>query len=254
MDAAPAPRLRLLGDAALSVEFGDRIDPEILARVLALDAALARAAPPGVVETVPTYRALTVHLDPLTADPEALAALIRRLAAQPARAEVRGRLWRVPVVYGGAFGVDLPAVAAAHGLTEDEVVARHAAPRYAVAMIGFMPGFTYLMGLDPALATPRRPDPRPRVPASSVSIGGAQTAIGSLEAPSGWHLIGRTPVRPFHPGRTPPFLFAPGDGVQFVPVPAAAWEALDAAAAAGAPVAELSAERVAWAVPGAAAP
>lgn len=235
-----APRLRPLGDAALSVEFGDRIDPEALARVLALDAALAAAPPPGLIETVPTYRALTLHLDPAVADPAAIAALVQGLAARPpaAAAAAPSRRWRVPVVYGGDFGIDLAALAAARGLPPEEVVARHCAPRYTVAMIGFMPGFTYLAGLDPALATPRRADPRPRVPASSVSIGGAQTAIGSLEAPSGWHLIGRTPVRPYHPGRTPPFLFAPGDAVEFVPLPAAAWPALDAAAAAGAPVAE----------------
>jgi KipI family sensor histidine kinase inhibitor len=234
------PRLRLLGDAALSVEFGDRIDPGIGARVLALDAALAAAPPRGLVEAVPTYRALTLHLDPLTADLDAIAALVRRLCAGAAEvASAPARLWRVPVVYGGAFGEDLEALARAHGMTPEEVVARHAAPRYRVAMIGFMPGFTYLAGLDPALATPRRPDPRPAIPASSVSIGGAQTAIGSLVAPSGWHRIGRTPVRPYHPQREPPFLFAPGDAVEFAPIPASDWPALDAAAAAGETVADL---------------
>ncbi|MCL4187183.1 MAG: 5-oxoprolinase subunit PxpB [Rhodobacteraceae bacterium] len=232
-----APRLLPLGDAGLSVEFGDDLDPALTARVLALDAALAADPLPGVVETVPTYRALMLHLDPLAADLDVIARRVAALAGRPPPAVPSGRLWRVPVVYGGEFGADLAGLAAARGLTEAAAVALHAAPVYTVAMIGFVPGFSYLAGLDPRLATPRRPVPRPVVPASSVAIGGGQTSIGSIPAPSGWHLIGRTPVRPFLAGRNPPFLFAPGDRIRLVPLPAAAWEALDARAAAGDPVA-----------------
>lgn len=239
-DPAPLapPRLLPLGDAALSVEFGEHLDAGLTARVLALDAALAAEPLAGVIETVPTYRALTLHLDPLAADLAAIGRAVARLAARPPPAFPAGRLWLVPVVYGGAFGEDLAALAAARGLSEAEVVALHSAPVYTVAMIGFVPGFAYLAGLDPRLASPRRPAPKPVVPASSLSIGGAQTAIGSVPAPSGWHLIGRTPVRPFMTGRDPPFLFAPGDRIRLAPLPAAAWEGLDARAGAGAPVAE----------------
>lgn len=232
------PTIRPLGDTALSVDFGNRVDPGLNARVMALDAALRRHALPGVVETVPTYRALTVHIDPLAADPEALAAQLAALAETVGPAQTAGRHWRVPVVYGGAFGEDLDAVAAHAGLSPAEVIAAHAAADYTVAMVGFLPGFSYLMGVDPRLAIPRRPEPRPRILAQSISIGGAQTAIGSVAGPSGWHLIGRTPVRPFMPGRDPVFLFAPGDRIRFEPRPEADWPALDAAAAAGAPVAE----------------
>ncbi len=230
--------IRPCGDTALSVEFGDRLDPALNRRVMALDAALRALAPPGVVETVPTYRALTLHLDPLVADLPRLCATLAELAARPAPATAPGRLWRVPVVYGGTFGEDLNSVAAHCGLTPEACIEAHAAGRYTVAMVGFLPGFSYLAGLDPRLEVTRRPEPRLRIPASSISIGGAQTAIGSVEGPSGWHLIGRTPVRPFQPGREPAFLFAPGDRIRFAPVPAADWHALDAAAAAGAPVAE----------------
>lgn len=234
----PAPRLLACGDAALSVEFGSDILPEVSARVLALDAAVRDAAFPGVVETVPTYRALLVEFDPIATDVAALQAFLTAAAAAPVPVTTRARRWRVPVVYGGDFGVDLDDLAARHGLSRDELIARHAAPVYRVYVVGFQPGFSYLGGLDPTLATPRRAEPRANVPAQSVMIGGAQTAISSVETPSGWHLIGRTPVRTFMPGREPVFLTAPGDEVVFVPISASEWEDLDRAAASGAMVAE----------------
>ena len=133
----------------------------------------------------------------------------------------------------------LDAVAAHAGMRPADLIEAHAAPEYLVAMIGFLPGFAYLSGLDPRLAMPRRPEPRQRIPASSISIGGVQTAIGSLEGPSGWHLIGRSPARPYLEARDPRFLFGPGDRIRFRPVSEAEWEALDRAAAGGAPVVEV---------------
>ena len=235
------PRYRVLpcGDAALTVEFGDKVDPELNARVLALDAALAANPLPGVRETIPTYRALYVHYDPLAIR---FADLARRLAVLAAHIQPRpaaGRCWRVPVVYGGEFGIDLDDVARRHGLTAQEVIARHAAALYRVYMIGFMPGYAYLGGLDQSIATPRRDQPRLETPAGAVMIGGAQAGIQCLAAPSGWHLLGRTPMRNFQPGRDPVFLLAPGDGVRFVPVPDSEWAALDRAAEQGEWVAEV---------------
>ena len=236
--AAPAsPRVLPCGDAALTVEFGSTIDPALNGRVLALDARVGRGVP-GVVETVPTYRSLLVHYDPAATDFDTLGAALVALCDDLAEAPAEGRCWRIPVVYGGAFGIDLDAVADRHGLDPAALIGRHAAPLYRVYMIGFVPGFAYLGGLDAALATPRRETPRARTPAGSISIGGAQAAVASIEAPSGWHLLGRTPVRTFMPGREPAFILAPGDRVAFEPIPAARWEALDRAAAAGELVAE----------------
>lgn len=234
----PAIRLLWCGDTALTVEFGDRIDPVLNARVLALDARLRDANLPGIVETVPTYRSLTIHLDPLTVDPATLETALLDLAGRPAPIRPPARVWRVPVIYGGAFGIDLDAVAAHHGLSPSAVVERHAAPEYRVVMIGFLPGYAYLDGLDPGLALSRRASPRPTTPAGTISIGGVQALVASIAAPSGWHLLGRTPVRAFLPGRDPVFLFEPGDGIQFVPTDPARWDDLDRAAAAGQPVAE----------------
>jgi 5-oxoprolinase (ATP-hydrolysing) subunit B len=139
----------------------------------------------------------------------------------------------VPVAYGSSFGEDLEEFARRKGITPEAVVERHLAGRYRVYMVGFMPGFTYLGGLDPALALPRRDVPRTLTPAGSISIGGIQTAISSIAAPSGWHLLGRTPVRAFDKRRTPPFLFNTGDLIRFERIDGVTWHELAESAAAG---------------------
>ena len=237
---APHPHIvavRPCGDAALAVEFGETIDPAINARVLALDAALAQAPIEGIVETVPTYRSLFVLYDPVKILFADLSAHLVALAQRPVSVAAPRRVWHVPVVYGGDHGIDLADFSARLGLAETEVVARHCAADYRIYMLGFSPGFSYLGGLDESLAAPRRLDPRLSTPSGTISIGGVQTAIQCLAGPSGWHLIGRTPVRTFHPARQPMFLMEPGDGVRFFRVPAGEWAALDRAAEAGDPVA-----------------
>lgn len=240
--ATRTPRLLPCGDAAISVEFGDAVDPALNRLVLALDAALAAAPIPGVVETVPTYRSLLVHVDPVATDFAMLEARLLALCRDLSVAGGRRRRWRVPVVYGGRFGIDLEELARSLGLAPQELVSLHSTAVYRIHMIGFLPGFAYLGELDPRLHAPRRPTPRQVIPAQSVSIGGAQTAIGTVEGPSGWHLIGRTPARGFLRGREPVFLFEAGDEATFESVPASSWEELDQAAAAGEPVATLEEE------------
>jgi KipI family sensor histidine kinase inhibitor len=208
-------RVLLAGDTALTLELGDVIDPKINARVLALDRALAETGLPGIVETVPTYRSLQVHYDPERLAASDLIAAARRLAHTLGERPPPGRSWRVPVAYGGEHGIDLEAVAARTGLSAEQVVARHLAGDYRVYMIGFAPGFAYLGGLDPVLHLPRRETPRLKTPAGTISIGGIQAAVASIEAPSGWHLLGRTPARAFDPARDEPFLFAVGDRIRF---------------------------------------
>jgi KipI family sensor histidine kinase inhibitor len=238
---AAQPLFLPCGDAAVTIEFGTAIDPAISARVLALDAALNAEPVPGLIETVPTYRSLMVQFDPLVLDFGGLEQRVAALVPNLDTATKSGRRWKVPVVYGGSFGIDLGATAERHGLTPAQLIDRHAAPVYRVYMIGFMPGFVYLGGLDPSIATPRRTDPRPMTPAGVVSIGGIQALIAGQAMPSGWHLLGRTPVRTFMPGREPAFLIEAGDEVVFQPVDAARWDALERAADAGEPVAELAA-------------
>lgn len=225
------PRIVPVGDTAILVELGETIDPGINAAVLALDRRIRAMAIDGVIELVPTYRSLLVHYDPDRVDGRVLLARLAAIEVDPGEPAPAGRLWTVPVTYGGEFGIDLEAVARRHGLSVDDVVRLHTAPTYRVYMVGFVPGFTYLGGLDPRLHTPRLEDPRPRTPAGSVSIGGIQAGIASVEIPSGWHLLGRTPVRTFDPERTPPLLLEPGDRVRFVPIDPATFAELDRRAA-----------------------
>lgn len=213
------PRLLAAGDCALVVEYGSGIDARVNARVRRLEAVLAALAHRGIVETVPTYRSLMVHYDPLVLSRSDLERILADAGAQPVDAALSApRTVEIPVAYGGEAGPDLADVAAHNGLGEEEVVAIHASVDYLVFMLGFMPGFPYLGGLSPRIATPRLTTPRTVVPAGSVGIAGQQTGIYPTESPGGWRLVGRTPVRLFDSSRTPPVLFEAGDCVRFIPV------------------------------------
>lgn len=233
------PRILPSGDAAMTVEFGRDVDPEVNRKVLALDRRIAQENIAGIRETIPTYRSLLVHYDPIVVGFKELSGGLLRLADLPALPEKNTRRWRIPVAYGGDHGVDLDEVARFHGISPDELIARHCGGDYVVAMIGFTPGFAYLAGLDPSIATPRRQSPRTETPAGTISIGGIQACVQCLAAPSGWHLLGRTPVRTFHPHRDPMFLIEPGDAVRFYPIEASKFTELDHAAERGEIVAEL---------------
>lgn len=239
MSVHSEPKFLDAGDAALVIEFGDSIDPMLNARVLALDAAIRAQAVPGVVETVPTYRSLMVQVDPLVFDYDAFVAQARSLIAGLDVASVHGRRWRVPVVYGGEFGIDLEDVAERHKMTASDVIDIHSGGLYRVYMIGFMPGYTYLGGLDPRIATSRRLNPRLMTPEGTVSIGGIQALVAGCAMPSGWHLLGRTPAITFMAQRDPATLFEPGDEIVFQPIDASKWDKLRRDAEHGDPIVEL---------------
>ncbi len=222
------PRILPNGEAAFTVEFGDAVDAELNRRVHALDASLQQHPLPGVVECVPTYRSLLVRYDLLAAEGDlVLAALWERvvqLFATVPPPETRGetiasgsgRLIEIPVYYGGEFGPDLPDVAVHCGLEPEEVIRLHTQPLYQVAMLGFAPGFAYLLNLPESLATPRLATPRLRVQAGSVGIAGNQTGVYALSTPGGWRIIGRTDLRLFDPARCAPFLVRAGDQIRFI--------------------------------------
>jgi KipI family sensor histidine kinase inhibitor len=224
----PPPTIEPLGECAVLVRFGDRIEQAINARVHQAARAVEEARLAGVIDIVPAYASLAVQYEPRawrgTGDAGELpwrriSARIEGLLDACADAPTgTPRRIDIAVRYGGADGPDLDAVAAHAGLYPDEVVARHAAGDYRVAMLGFAPGFAYLLGLDPALHMPRRADPRIRVPAGSIAIGGAQTGIYPRDLPGGWQLIGRTDEVLFNVAHRPPNRLAPGDRVRFVPV------------------------------------
>jgi KipI family sensor histidine kinase inhibitor len=220
-----------LGETALLLRFGAGLDPAINARVHAAATALRAAHLPGLVDIAPAYATLALHYEPAAwADANGghpwrnfEAAVRAVLAAPPKHETVAAQVVEIPVCYGGEHGPDLDAVAGHARLDARLVIERHAAATYTVAMLGFAPGFPYLFGLDPALHMPRRENPRTRVPAGSVAIGGGQTGIYPSELPGGWQLIGRTPLVLFDARRDPPSLLMPGDRVRFVAIDAKAF-------------------------------
>jgi KipI family sensor histidine kinase inhibitor len=217
-----------LGDCALLIQLGERIDAQLNAQAIALAAALHTAQLPGVLDIAPAYASVCVRYAPAQADArERLAAAIRSLVENAAPAAAASdTLVEIPVCYGAEFGPDLDAVAQHAQLETSAVIARHAGAEYRVAVLGFAPGFPYLLGLPAALHTPRRGSPRPRVPAGAVAIGGAQTGIYPRELPGGWNIIGRTPLQLFDVGRDPAALLAPGTHVRFRAIDAAELAAL----------------------------
>lgn len=232
------PRALPCGDSALTIEFGETVDANYNDMVTALDLKLSTSGLP-VLECVPTYRSLLIEYDGAKIDYQTIADQVIGLCAGLSAPKFPKRHWRVPVVYGGTFGIDLEDLAQHHSMTSEQIVARHASTTYRVYTVGFMPGFTYLGGLDPVLTTPRRATPRLSVPEGSITIGGAQTAITSIEAPCGWHVIGRSPVRAFKAERNPPCLFQVGDLVSFQPIPSDSWHELALAAYRGQVVASI---------------
>lgn len=218
------------GDGALTVRFAaNTIDDTTIPMARE---ALAQASLPAITELVGAYTTLTVFYDPLQATYSHMCETIARALASPGiTASHRARTVVVPVCYGCSpttldLGPDLPSLASRCGLTPTEAVALHCAPSYPIAMIGFMPGFPYLRGLDPRLQCPRLPTPRPCIPAGSVAIGNNQTGIYPLASPGGWHLIGQTPARLFNPNQKPPVPYEAGDILRFEPIDRATFQEL----------------------------
>nr|WP_281376947.1 5-oxoprolinase subunit PxpB [Deinobacterium chartae] len=208
-----------MGEAALVVDLGGVPGEATFRRLRALADDLEEHRPPGMLEAVPGYLTLTVLLDPLRADAQAVEQTVRALLHDLEEAPLEEpEPIEIGVIYGGPDGPDLAFVAEHCGLSEHEVVERHTAPIYRVHLIGFAPGFPYLGGLDPRLEVPRRAVPRPHVPAGSVGLAGQQTGVYSLETPGGWQLIGRTHQVLFDPRRDPPALLRAGDRLRFVPL------------------------------------
>ncbi|WP_375463889.1 allophanate hydrolase subunit 1 [uncultured Methylobacterium sp.] len=231
--------LRLLdaGEAALVAEFGARVDPAVNDRVLALDEALRADPPDGVTETVPTYRSLMIHYDPLVLDRAALAARVTALSEQAGTRRAAPSLWTLPCCYDEPCGEDIAAIAGLTGLSVERVAALHAGATYRVYMYGFAPGFAYLGGLPEALAVPRRDRPRPPHAANALVVGGGLAAVGTVPMPTGWYVIAQTPARLYAPEQAQAFPVAPGDLLRFEAVDAGSFAALERRAAAGETVA-----------------
>ncbi len=217
LGGAELARLVHVSDRALLVVFDDTITVAAGNEVRVLYEWLLGDAPEAIVDLHPAYSSLLIRYDPMRCDPDALALEIdRRVKSLSGRPLREGRLFEIPVRYGGSHGPDLAEVARVTGLSEREVVATHAGAAYDVRFVGFAPGFPYLAGLPERLHTPRRYAPRSQVPAGSVAIAGAQAGIYPIGSPGGWNVVGQTDFVLFDSRRANPATLAPGDRVRFL--------------------------------------
>ncbi|MEG1168267.1 MAG: 5-oxoprolinase subunit PxpB [Gordonibacter sp.] len=211
--------ISIAGDSALNLEFAHTISAETSAKIRMSAESLTVDPIEGITELVPTFCSLMVYYNPLTVTFDELSARLRGKLRDVGEVDLSVRkIVQIPVCYGKEFGPDLDSVATHAGLSTREVVQIHTAHDYLIDMLGFLPGFAYLGGLDPRLHTPRLATPRTLIEPGSVGIGGAQTGIYPLASPGGWQIIGRTPLRPYDPDRTEPILYAAGEYLRFVPI------------------------------------
>ena len=207
------------GDRALVADFGNVISEDVNRKVNALKKVLLAEKVAGVREMIPTYRSLLVEYNPAVISMQALRARIEAADIEGAAAETeKRRVLEIPCCYGGLYGEDLAGLAELTGLSEKEIIDIHAGTEYRVYMLGFLPGFVYLGGMDERIAAPRLNSPRVSIPAGSVGIGGSQTGVYPMASPGGWRLIGMTPVSFYDPKRENPVLCEAGDYIRFVPI------------------------------------
>ena len=210
-----------VGDIALSVDFGNVIEEKTNDKVMELEKAMQKAQIPGILEMVPSYRALMVQYDPMLISYQQLTERIIELnqTLQAGSSVQSKKLIRlIPCCYGGEYGEDLKGMETITGFSQEEIIRIHAGMDYKIYMLGFLPGFVYLGGMDERIAAPRLDTPRIAIPAGSVGIGGKQTGVYPIASPGGWRLIGTTPVKFYDPTAEEPILCKAGEYIRFVPV------------------------------------
>lgn len=207
------------GDSSLLIQFGSEIKPEINRKITATVQLMKEQHIEGVLDMIPAFCSLLINYDPRVVSYEELKERLGCLLKMETKAgDERKRIFEIPVCYGGKYGPDMGFIAEHAGLTEEEVIRIHSSKDYLIYMLGFLPGFCYLGGLDERLHTPRLAAPRIKIEAGSVGIGGSQTGIYPMDSPGGWQLMGMTPVKTYDPERKVPILVEAGDYIRFVPV------------------------------------
>lgn len=214
------PTISPVGDCAISIDFGQVIDPKINRHIRQIIEQIKDLQLDGIIELVPTYCALLVQYDAMVYSYSDICRILEPTLQESVTdsANELVTIVEIPTVYGGDFGPDLGFVASHNHLSEAEVVSIHSGTDYLVYMLGFIPGFTYLGGMDPRIATPRLSSPRTLIPAGSVGIAGEQTGTYPSDSPGGWQIIGRTPVTMYDMSKKQAALLRAGDYVRYVPI------------------------------------
>ena len=213
-------KVSILGEKALLLE--PKTDQDCLSDIHKVTAFLEAKNLKGISDLIPAYQSLGIIYDHPVLDINKEIDVLQELLSSLKGEEVTGKTHIVPVCY--ELGLDWNEVEGHTSMTKDEIIQRHMAGKYSIAMMGFIPGFVYLKGLDPSLSCPRKKNPRAKLPAGSVGIGGSQSGIYSLESPGGWQIIGQTPVTFFDPQKEPPVTAKPGDIVVFESITAREFE------------------------------
>ena len=228
------PRYLTAGESCGVAEFADEIDRGANDAVMELKRYMTGQSEIPIIECLPTYRSLAVYFDPTVVSADDVVRVARK-APISVKSDAAAAMTEIsiPVCYGGEYGPDIANVAEHAGISEEEVIKRHSSRACHCYMIGFMPGFAYLGGMDESIATPRLTNPRTVIKGGSVGIAGKQTGIYPIDSPGGWQLIGRTPLRLFTPEASRPTLIEAGYEVRFVPVSEEEYKKIEAEVAAG---------------------
>lgn len=230
------PKYLNAGESCVVIEFADEIDRSANDAVMNLKKHLIKQKNIPIIECLPTYRSLAVYFDPMAVSVDDVISEARA-APKPGGEEAGPAAHMeilIPVCYGGEYGPDIENVAKHAGIPVEEVIKRHSARVCHCYMIGFLPGFAYLGGMDETIATPRLANPRTVIKGGSVGIAGKQTGIYPIDSPGGWQLIGRTPLRLFTPEAQRPTLIEAGYEVKFIPITEEKYKKIETEVAAGA--------------------
>lgn len=213
------------GDSAVTVQFKNEISKEVNSYVTSLCAEIENNKIKGVIEYIPTFCSVSVLYDCTLISAKKLISKLEKIIKNiKITSSRKAKLYEIPVCYDDCFALDMGNVCEHSHLTREEVIARHSGRDYLIYMLGFLPGFAYLGGMDEALATPRLDSPRSEIFEGAVGIGGEQTGIYPVASPGGWQLIGKTPVKVYDKERENPILYSSGDYIRFVPVSLAEYD------------------------------
>lgn len=207
------------GDTAVTVQFKNEISKEVNGYVTSLSDRMEKEGIKGVTELIPAFASLTVVYDPVVISSRKLQRKIKRLLSSVRENQKSDKvIYKIPVCYEGDFAPDMEHVISYTGLSREEIVRLHTGTDYLIYMLGFLPGFAYLGGMDSRLNTPRLASPRAEIFEGAVGIGGEQTGIYPVASPGGWQLIGKTPVKVYDKSKENPILYKAGEYIRFFSV------------------------------------